>query len=303
MGRTARMSHPLNLLMLLVQLPAGATAANLPYNETIAVDNVWFNQAVAAVDVAALESWTCGRPCQAAGPLTSVRVLHEAVLGVYAVAAHYGGQCILVFRGTKNVQNVIMDGFIVKAAPFASCPECRLHGGFVESWRALRGRVYGALEDLGCAARGIQMTGHSLGGALASITAWDLVERGYDVRQVYTYGEPRVGNDAWVRAFRTRLAKTSYYRIVEYKDPVPHIPPRQFGYAQSGPEVYYYATRLSSFRVCAAGEDEQCSGQWSFLECIPHGCFHCSYLGMNPCTPNATEPRCEEPRPEPVFHV
>lgn len=41
------------------------------------------------------------------------------------------------------------------------------------------------------------VTGHSLGGALAILAAADIKSVGHKVDEVYTFGQPRVGNVAF----------------------------------------------------------------------------------------------------------
>jgi len=48
------------------------------------------------------------------------------------------------------------------------------------------------------------ITGHSLGGALASICAMDLIVSGQipaERLMIYTLGQPRVGDPAWAAAY------------------------------------------------------------------------------------------------------
>ncbi len=46
------------------------------------------------------------------------------------------------------------------------------------------------------------VTGHSLGGALATIASYRLMKMGLNVRGLYTFGSPRVGNRAFTHDFR-----------------------------------------------------------------------------------------------------
>lgn len=46
------------------------------------------------------------------------------------------------------------------------------------------------------------VTGHSLGGALATLASYRLMKMGVNVRGLYTYGSPRVGNQAFTHDFR-----------------------------------------------------------------------------------------------------
>lgn len=52
----------------------------------------------------------------------------------------------------------------------------------------------------------IYVTGHSLGGSIAVLTAAELsVDDDYNVATVYTYGKPRVGNKKFASWFNQRL--------------------------------------------------------------------------------------------------
>ena len=66
------------------------------------------------------------------------------------------------------------------------------------------------------------ITGHSLGGAVATILAAYLKEQGCDP-VLYTYGSPRVGNEGFVKAY----SAITHYRHVYHRDPVPMIPTKR----------------------------------------------------------------------------
>lgn len=63
------------------------------------------------------------------------------------------------------------------------------------------------------------ITGHSLGGALATIAAKKLTHKG-GIASCYTFGSPRVGNVDWAVGI-----KTPVYRVVNAVDPVTMMPP------------------------------------------------------------------------------
>ena len=115
-------------------------------------------------------------------------------------------------------------------------------------------------------------------------------------------GQPRAGNAAFAAAFNARLLARNvvHYRVVDYRDPVPHLPLKnmfQEGWVHTGHEVYYRATKLGSYATCVLADDKRCSAQWNVLQGLAHICDHCSYLGMSPCQCGATKPQCEEPQP------
>ncbi|MFA6112640.1 MAG: lipase family protein [Sphingomonas sp.] len=72
----------------------------------------------------------------------------------------------------------------------------------------------------------LYFTGHSLGGAVASILAQTWPER-HRVRIPYLFSSPRFAT----RAGASRLPRYVYLRPL---DPVPHVPPRFLGYSDAG---------------------------------------------------------------------
>ena len=69
----------------------------------------------------------------------------------------------------------------------------------------------------------VLVTGHSLGGAMAVLCAYDIATRGpcaqYDVElSCYTFGAPRVGNHAWAKEYNMRVADT--WQIINSDDVV-----------------------------------------------------------------------------------
>lgn len=124
---------------------------------------------------------------------------------------------------------------------------------------------------------GITFTGHSLGGAMTVHAAADFILSGlgenHDV-QVYTFGQPRVGNHEFVDSFIDKISE--FYRVTHNKDIVPHIPPcvsnlkhscQKDGilpfYPYHASQEIWYNEDSTSFTVCDAGvgEDPNCSDQ------------------------------------------
>jgi triacylglycerol lipase len=83
-------------------------------------------------------------------------------------------------------------------------------------------------------------TGHSLGGALAVLAAAHLLAEGHRVNGLYTFGQPRVGDETFATECVNRLAK-QYFRFVNNNDTVTRVAPRVLGYAHTG-EVRYIDT-------------------------------------------------------------
>jgi predicted lipase len=114
----------------------------------------------------------------------------------------------------------------------------------------------------------IILTGHSLGAAVATLSAVDLIKNGTSV-SLYTFGSPRVGNKEfadYVRSLYSKLPdKFNSYRFTHYRDVIVHVPYASMGYEHVDTEVYEDAAH--HLTVCTAVEDHACSQQWGFIEC------------------------------------
>jgi triacylglycerol lipase len=111
----------------------------------------------------------------------------------------------------------------------------RVHRGFKREVDDLWPRLEQALLNNN---RTLWFTGHSLGGAMATICAGrcKLSHIRSDPRALFTYGAPRVGNRRYVN-----YVNLEFYRWVNNNDIVPRVPPTSFGYRHSGQEVYINA--------------------------------------------------------------
>ena len=78
------------------------------------------------------------------------------------------------------------------------------HRGFAIAWAAIDDKVMKFVEKLPPRTP-IVISGHSLGGALAQIGAYELQRSGHDVAAVVTFGAPLVGNDEFKRLYDIRL--------------------------------------------------------------------------------------------------
>lgn len=80
-----------------------------------------------------------------------------------------------------------------------------MHLGFAMAWEEVSGKVVAYLEGIKAkygSVPPIVVTGHSLGGALATVGAHDLRQRNYPIAAVVTFGAPCVGNNTFAAAYR-----------------------------------------------------------------------------------------------------
>jgi predicted lipase len=70
-----------------------------------------------------------------------------------------------------------------------------------------------------------------LGGSLAILATADLKSLYGNVDLTYTFGQPRVGNAAFAQWFGANNANV--FRLIDYADIVPHLPPSNVGFLHS----------------------------------------------------------------------
>lgn len=112
--------------------------------------------------------------------------------------------------------------------------------------------VYDALQKVHAAnsRRKIWITGHSLGGALASVfVAQLLLDNETELLQhlggLHTFGQPRSGNDAYAKLFDGLSEQGLVYRTVNKTDLVCKVPLQITKYEHHGTEVLITSEKLS----------------------------------------------------------
>ncbi|KAF2192627.1 alpha/beta-hydrolase, partial [Zopfia rhizophila CBS 207.26] len=153
------------------------------------------------------------------------------------VAVDSTNQLIIVsFRGSASIKNWIVN-FDMGAVNTDLCSGCTAHGGFWNSWVEARKGVLAAVKSAVAAnpKYKIVATGHSLGGAIASLATAQLRKDGYTVA-LYTFGAPRIASSK-LSDFITNQPGGNY-RVTHWNDPVPRLPPIAFNFVHISPEYY-----------------------------------------------------------------
>uniref|UniRef100_A0A1I7Z1E2 Lipase_3 domain-containing protein n=1 Tax=Steinernema glaseri TaxID=37863 RepID=A0A1I7Z1E2_9BILA len=191
--------------------------------------------------------------------------------GMSAVS-HSDKAIILTFRGTNQFLQLIQE-----AVNTVFDPEPFIAGGYVSRYfyEAFKSVWRGGLKDDFLALRNkypdyeVWVTGHSLGGAMASLCAATLAHLGQVNTQklrLMTFGQPRVGDKAFATAHDAMILFA--YRVVHNRDIVPHVPPEILpdhglidGYVHHKSEVWYpNKMRVDdSYVICNADEGKKCS--------------------------------------------
>lgn len=157
--------------------------------------------------------------------LTGMMAAPETVLlldreACQAYAWVSGGLAHLVFRGTDDALDMLANLDTRQQAAFVA--GARVHSGFLHRYMAVRDEARHFFD--GHDFTSLVVTGHSLGGALATIAALDLADA-YPWASVgcVTFGAPRVGNATFAAHFDARLG-ARHWRVFHERDPVPMLP-------------------------------------------------------------------------------
>lgn len=131
---------------------------------------------------------------------------------------------LIAFRGTELTQ--IKDWFtdLIAIAVTAPSGVGKIHKGFAAGLAAVWPQIEQALEEHYDGQVPIWITGHSLGGALATLAANQLrFNARMPVQGLYTFGQPRVGDREFIKFLRLAMPGR-IVRFINNKDIVPQVP-------------------------------------------------------------------------------
>lgn len=181
--------------------------------------NAWW-MSEAALIVYAREEFAI--PCFQAAGLNNVRFFTGHSTQCYVAANDHFA--IVAFRGTEFAidqgpdasAQFIADLSVDIDIRWVDAPDGgKIHRGFNDALSEIWHELLPHLEALVRRGSKIWVTGHSLGGALAALTA----TRFFKIHGLYTFGAPRLGNREFVSNFPVRS-----FRIINNNDIVPHLP-------------------------------------------------------------------------------
>ena len=135
-----------------------------------------------------------------------------------------GNQAFIAFRGTQGIKDILTDANAIRVKmdldkiPDESRPS--VHWGFLKQYRSIETHLASFMGDI----ETIHITGHSLGGALATLCAMSLSHRYPDMFiTLTTFGCPRVGCDDFAQQFTAR-SNIRARRFARPRDTVTTIP-------------------------------------------------------------------------------
>jgi triacylglycerol lipase len=132
---------------------------------------------------------------------------------------------VVAFRGTEphSLEDWV-NNLDNRAFPYSTG---NVHQGFWEALDVVWDMVLTKIHLFQHKNQTIWLTGHSQGGALASLAARRLLEKQIPIQGVYTYGQPKIGDMLFVANYDSFL-KTKTFRLYNEDDSVVQNPPKLY---------------------------------------------------------------------------
>ena len=134
----------------------------------------------------------------------------------------YAKDAFIILRGTASGHDVLTD---LNAGFSRSTSGHLVHLGFNKTFKSIKPQLEKFFAQQRTTVTTLHCIGHSLGGALATLTAeWAMQNNCSAQVNLYTFGCPRVGLPPYVDNFENHKACGNIYRAYHQTDPVPMVP-------------------------------------------------------------------------------
>lgn len=237
-----------------------------------------------------VESWSCGLHCDGAPTVSIHRYIEttDFLTGIFVGYVGYDSSLdaiVIAVRGTDNsqgIKNWVANLDFVKTKPYSQYPEAGVHEGFYKVWARMKDEVLAGIEELAAELGGpktIHFVGHSMGGAVATDGALDLVLNHGLTVGVHTFGSPRAGDYPYAVAIDEQLAY--HFRFTHNDDLVAHVPPQALGFYHPAWEVHFPEPSGLEYKLCdGSGEDNHCANACAFFLTCTNVNDHLNYLDI-----------------------
>ncbi|KAJ1963541.1 hypothetical protein GGI12_001990 [Dipsacomyces acuminosporus] len=230
-------------------------------------------------------SWNCANNCQSPDTQGTKVEYHWDKKGVrpsygYVAVKANTKEIIVAFRGSTTFMDWVTDArFNFESWP-SGVKGAKVHDGFHDAYFSDASNIKSVVARLLKAnpSFSIVLTGHSLGGAQATVAAADFALTHPEWKSklaLYTCGQPRVGNSE----FANWLSSQPFpiFRATYHSDLVTHLPPKITGYRHISQEVYY--PKSGGIKFCGSDpESKSCENGVSPLSLNAKD--HTSYPGL-----------------------
>ena len=264
----------MNIIILLVYLIVVVQAY---YDEDIVKTALNISQS--AYCMSKLDDWVCAT-CTDTN-IYETKIIEDSELVIMGYNKIYDS-IFVGFRGSSNIQNWLDNLQVSHISPYDD-NLVSVEKGFYKIYNSLQDILYKTIHNLtiNYDTNNILITGHSLGGAIASLFTFDIYYNSFpfQVKSLITFGSPRVGNN-YFSEYMYSFPFTSY-RITHYYDIVPHVPEELLDYKHISQEIWYDEAN-TNYLLCQDEntEDANCSNSCAPFKCTSFN-DHLNYLNIS----------------------
>jgi hypothetical protein len=248
------------LLTFFTSNTTGLYDRNIPdtvYNNSLGFKSTYLS-AISYCPEMEVKEWNCYW-CSKFGDFKVIETFwdHRTSTFCYFGRINNNGDHVLVFEGSQDEKDLLIDLKFVKLVPYKQHPTAKVHSGFWNAYTSIREEIHTLISSKDITS--LFVTGHSLGGALATLASLDIIEERLLANiSMVSIGAPRVGNPEYASIYSSLMGSNSYFRLTHALDPIVHLPYLSLDYKHISHEIYYPHDNLD-YVECVGGESIRCA--------------------------------------------
>lgn len=132
----------------------------------------------------------------------------------------------IAFKGTNpnSIIEILTDLEFAQKKAFVG----KVHKGFYNAFVLIQNDLDDLMNQDVFKGKKVVITGHSLGGALATLCSVYFCQKSIEIKAVYTFGQPRVGNPEFA-AYYDSILREKHFSVFHKDDRVPRLPGSKTG--------------------------------------------------------------------------
>jgi triacylglycerol lipase len=163
--------------------------------------------------------WPLAHPHQVLAEFSAQLAFHDTETFGFVSRRHDTGIVYVTFRGTESPEDWLINVAVKQVAQHHKWGN--VEDGFARVYSQCASTIIEAIR--GAAPSRVIVTGHSMGGALATLCAADIRGELGLTTTVYTFASPRVGDPAFADQFNLGCPDT--WRVANTEDLITNVPP------------------------------------------------------------------------------
>ncbi|NRA66536.1 MAG: lipase family protein [Pseudobacteriovorax sp.] len=165
---------------------------------------------------------------------SNLSFINEDRHGAQALVARKKNSIFVFLRGSVSLREIFLDALFYQKKINDSYVQGYLHHGMWKNFEGMYDQIEEAVRKLNQRSnRQIFIGGHSLGGAMATLTGLVFEKKGLPLAAVYNSASPRVGDSVFYRDVDITIGQKLYQSVLK-TDLVPKVPPAKWSAREFG---------------------------------------------------------------------